>query len=175
MKAFQQLKSALASAHAYLMPGVSFILDTDASNYAVVAVQSQVQEGKERVIAYYSQALTKPKIQYCVTRRELLSIVRAIKHSLPVWDTIQHSNRLLSHCSAPCWLHNFWEPEGLIAQWIQKLQEYSFSTEYRAGTLTYFMAYQLKNAMNIHLLMLTSYFKPWMILTILHGLLETGT
>ncbi|CAG2204119.1 unnamed protein product [Mytilus edulis] len=52
-KAFQQLKSALTSTPvlAYPLPNLPFILDTDASDKAVGAVLSQIQDGLERVIA----------------------------------------------------------------------------------------------------------------------------
>ena len=59
------------------------MLDTDASNYGVGAVLSQVQGGEERVIAYYSQVLSRPERQYCTTRRELLAVVKAVKHFHP--------------------------------------------------------------------------------------------
>ena len=36
-----------------------FILDTDASDQGVGAVLSQVQDGEEKVVAYYSRSLTK--------------------------------------------------------------------------------------------------------------------
>ena len=43
-------------------------------------VLSQVQNGEERVIGYYSKTLSKPERNYCVTRRELLATVRALEH-----------------------------------------------------------------------------------------------
>ena len=51
------------------------MLDTDASNVGVVL--SQVHQGYERVIAYYSQALSKPECS------ELLAIAKAIDHFHP--------------------------------------------------------------------------------------------
>jgi predicted SnoaL-like aldol condensation-catalyzing enzyme len=36
------------------------------------AVLSQIQDGKEKVIAYYSKAFSRTERKYCVTRRELL-------------------------------------------------------------------------------------------------------
>ena len=47
------------------------------------AVLSQVQDGDERVIGYYSKTHTQPKKNYCVTRRELLAIVKGVKHFWP--------------------------------------------------------------------------------------------
>jgi hypothetical protein len=47
-----------------------FILDTDASNEGMGSVLSQVQNGIERVICYFSKAFSKQERRYCVTRRE---------------------------------------------------------------------------------------------------------
>jgi hypothetical protein len=56
--AFQELKNRLISAPILAFPqgdGSEFKLDTDASGYAIGAALSQVQEGRERVIAYGSR------------------------------------------------------------------------------------------------------------------------
>ena len=80
-KAFELLKTKLVSAPilGYPEPHGEYILDTDASAYGVGGVLSQKQKGQERVIAYYSKTLTTPKKNYCVTRRELLAVVKSIK------------------------------------------------------------------------------------------------
>lgn len=52
---------------------ITLLLDTDASNVGIGAVLSQVHNGDERVIAYYSRALSKPQRNYCTTRRKLLA------------------------------------------------------------------------------------------------------
>ena len=44
-------------------PEGQFILDTDASNFAIRVVFSQAQNGQEKVILYYSKSF-----EYCVTR-----------------------------------------------------------------------------------------------------------
>ena len=79
---FYRLKEALASAPVLAYPETEdpFELATDASNVGIGAVLSQVHQGYERVITYYSQALSKPECNYCTTRRELLAIVKAIDH-----------------------------------------------------------------------------------------------
>ena len=56
-----------------------FILDTDASNSAIGAVLSQEQDGKEKVIAYASNKLSKTQKSYCITRKELLAAYNYIK------------------------------------------------------------------------------------------------
>ena len=79
--AFQELKRRLTQAPVlgYPLPDGKFILDTNASNYATGAVLSQVQDGQERVISYFSQSLSKAERQYCVTQKELVAIVKAVK------------------------------------------------------------------------------------------------
>ena len=78
---FEKLKQILISSPILSFPSGEgqFILDVDASDHGIGAVLSQVQEGKEKVIAYYSRVLTKPERNYCVTRRELLAIVDSMK------------------------------------------------------------------------------------------------
>ena len=80
--AFKLLKAKLTSASvlAYPTNEVPFILDTDASNQGIGAVLSQVHQGQEEVVAYYSRSLTKEERNYCVTRKELLAVVAAVRH-----------------------------------------------------------------------------------------------
>ncbi len=47
----------------------------DASKYAIGAVLSQVQDGKERVIMYGSKGLVGSQVRWCTTLMELLAIV----------------------------------------------------------------------------------------------------
>ncbi|KAI4877894.1 hypothetical protein NFI96_002308 [Prochilodus magdalenae] len=107
-----------------------FVVDTDASNWGVGAVLSQVQGGTERVIAYYSRALSKPERNYCVTRRELLAVVAGLRHfrhylyGTPFLLRTDHA--------ALTWLMNFKEPEGQVARWIAALQTYQFEIHHRA-------------------------------------------
>ncbi|GFY02063.1 retrovirus-related Pol polyprotein from transposon 412 [Trichonephila clavipes] len=129
--AFTKLKDALTSALilSYAEIGKKFILDTDASHESIGAVLSQDIDGQERVIAYFSKCLSKPERNYCVTRKELLDIVKALEH----FYRYLYGRRFLlqtDHASL-IWLLNFKHPEGRIARWIQRLQEYTlkFATE----------------------------------------------
>ncbi|GFR24034.1 retrovirus-related Pol polyprotein from transposon 412 [Trichonephila clavata] len=80
--AFTSLKDALTSAPilSYPDPDKQFILDTDASHANVGAVLSQEIDGQESVIAYWSKCLSKPERNYCVPRKELLAIVKAVEN-----------------------------------------------------------------------------------------------
>ena len=60
-EAFENLKQAFISPEimGYPTDQGDFILDTDASDYAIGAVLSQIQDGRPRVIAYGSRTLNK--------------------------------------------------------------------------------------------------------------------
>ncbi|GFT29869.1 retrovirus-related Pol polyprotein from transposon 297 [Trichonephila clavipes] len=114
----------------YLLPK-PFILDTDASNESVGAVLSQEIDGQE-FVAYWSKCLSKPERNYCVTRKELLAIVKAIEH----FHHYLYGQKFLlrtDHASLT-WLMNFRNTEGQVARWIQRLNEYYFDIRHRKGS-----------------------------------------
>ncbi|KAJ8333758.1 hypothetical protein SKAU_G00410770 [Synaphobranchus kaupii] len=130
---FDQLRAALTEAPVLAYPDAQrpFIVDTDASNTGVGAVLSQEDEDGERVVAYYSRALGKAECNYCVTRRELLAVVRALHHFRPY---LQGSHfRLRTDHASLTWLLNFKNPEGQVARWLEQLQGYDFEIRHRAG------------------------------------------
>ena len=77
-----QLKNALTSAPILGFPreeGLWYI-STEASDVWTEAVLSQIQDREERVIAYISKSLEGSEQRYCTARKELLAVVRALKH-----------------------------------------------------------------------------------------------
>jgi len=130
---FDELKRVLSSSPVLSFPKEEgeFILDTDASNNGIGAVLSQRQEGKEKVIAYYSRVLNKPERNYCVTRRELLAIVNSLKFFHPYFFGQKFLIRT-DHVSLK-WLMSFRELEGQLARWLERLQQYDFNVIYRKG------------------------------------------
>ena len=135
--AFENLRQKLVSAPILAFPDCSkpFILDTDASDTGIGAVLSQQQEdGTERVIAYASRLLSKPERRYCVTRRELLAVVVFITHFRHY--LLGNSFTLRTDHGALTWLWNFRNPEGQLARWLERLQEFDsiFSTDQGGGT-----------------------------------------
>uniref|UniRef100_A0A8C5APC8 Gypsy retrotransposon integrase-like protein 1 n=1 Tax=Gadus morhua TaxID=8049 RepID=A0A8C5APC8_GADMO len=131
--AFETLKGALTKAPVLSPPdpALPFLLDTDASNVGNGAVLAQEGPEGERVVAYYSRTFNKAERRYCVTRRELLAIVRAVRH-FKYYLCGRHFTVRTDH-SALQWLMSFKEPEGQVARWIEELQSYSFSVVHRAG------------------------------------------
>ena len=132
--AFETLKSALCSGPilAYPAPDDPYIVENDASNSGIGAVLSQVQEGQEWVIAYFSKTLSSSERNYCTTRRELLAIIRVVKH---FHHYLYGVNFLIwTENGALTWLLNFKQPEGQIARCLQFLSSYTFQIEHRPGT-----------------------------------------
>jgi len=79
---------------AYLDPVKKYILDTDACDHNVETVLSQVQDGHEVVVAYYSKAMSAPENNYCITRKELLAAAKAA-HKSCVLDMAVQTRRTL--------------------------------------------------------------------------------
>ena len=75
--AFDTLKSCLLNAPILGFPTEDgrFILDMDASRFAMGGVFIQLQEDREVVIAYASQSLRMSQRRYCTTRRDMLAVV----------------------------------------------------------------------------------------------------
>ena len=130
---FKSLKQLLIEAPVlgYPRPEGKHVLDTDASNHAVGAVLSQEQDGVERVLAYYSQTHSQPERQYCMTRKELLAVVKVIRQ-FHVY-LYGHPFTICTDHAALKWLLNFRIPEGQVARWLQQLQEYDFVIEHQSG------------------------------------------
>lgn len=130
---FRRLKAALCSSPilAYPKRQGQFILDTDASNIGIGAVLSQVQDGEEKVIEYYSKILTKPERNYCVTRKELLAIVKSVDHFH--WYLSGKEFLVRTDHAALSWLLRLKNPEGQVARWMEKLQQYDFKIKHRPG------------------------------------------
>ena len=132
--AFNALKQCLTEAPILGYPredGGQYILDTDASDYGIGAILSQVQEGREVVLAYASRTLSPAECNYCVTRKELLAIV----HHARVFKSYLLGRNVLvrtDHSSLK-YLHRFKQPEGQLARWIDFLQAYTFTIEHRPG------------------------------------------
>ena len=133
-QAFNLLKTHLTSAPTLALPDWSqqFIIDTDASDTGIGAVLSQRQsDGTEHVIGYASRLLTKCERNYCVTRKELLAVVSFLRHFRQY--LLGAAFTLRTDHGALTWLQQFKEPEGQLARWVEKLQEYNFTIIHRPG------------------------------------------
>ena len=133
--AFEALKEALTTAPvlAYPSEDLPFCLDTDASDHALGAVLSQTQDGQERVIAYMSKTLNDSETRYCVTRKELLAVVTALKH----FHHYLYGQEVLVRTdnAAVSWIRSLKNPTGQIARWLQYIETYNLTVTHRPGYL----------------------------------------
>ncbi|KAL0150005.1 hypothetical protein M9458_054664, partial [Cirrhinus mrigala] len=132
-QAFDKLKELLTTAPilGYPMDSGDLILDTDASNFGIGAVLSQLQQGEERVLAYGSRSLTPTEQNYCTTWRELLAVVEFTTHFRQY--LLGRSFTVCTDHSSLQWLIRMREPEGQLARWLEKLEEYDFKVVHRPG------------------------------------------
>ena len=133
--ALQKLKVALTSAPVLGFPQESegiFICDADASNDALGSVLSQVQNGQERVIGFYSKCFNKAEWRYCTTRKELVAVVSSVKH----WHYYLYGRhfKVRSDHGSLRWLMNFEVCEGALARILETLAIYDFEIEFRQGS-----------------------------------------
>ena len=125
--AFLQLRDALIWAPILAFPIESgdYILDTDASNFGLGGVLSQIQNDEECVITYCSRALRPSQRKYCTTKREILAAVSMCiqfrSYLRGARFTIQMDHKSL------VWLHRFKDTEGMMARWLHTLQQFQFS------------------------------------------------
>jgi hypothetical protein len=108
------------------------VLDTDCSDHGLGACLSMIVDGKERVVAYYSKLLSKTERRYCVTRKELLAVVKALSH-FHVYLYGHKRFTIRTDHSSLRWLMNFKDLEGQMARWLERMQLYDYVLVHRAG------------------------------------------
>ena len=144
--AFEALKACLISAPILGFPTEDgrFLLDTDASLFAVGGVLIQIQGDQEVVIAYASRSLHLSQRWYCTTCQEMLAVVmcthfrsylRRARFTLrtdhsSIWWLQKFRN---GHHSSLRWLQKFCNRDGMLARWYMLLGQFSVTFEYRPG------------------------------------------
>ena len=104
-----------------------FVVDTDASEKALETILSQMQEGVERPVAYYSRLYSQAKGNYCTTRKELLAVVEALRQSRPY--IMGRHFRVRSDHAALCRFQRAPNLVGQQARWLDVLGEFEFVIE----------------------------------------------
>jgi len=132
-RAFDRLKGCLLKAPILASPDptLEYILDTDASDPNVGAVLSQVQEGREVLVAYYSKSLSPTERNYCTTCKELLAVIKSMKHFRPYLYGKRF--RLRTDHGSLIWLCKRAEPSRQVSRWLEILAEFSYRIEHQPG------------------------------------------
>ena len=131
--ACQELRASLIDAPILAFPTETgqYILDTDASNFGLGGVLSQIQDNQERVVAYCSRALRPSQRRYCTTKREMLAVVAMCIQFRSYLRGARFTLRT-DHKSL-VWLHCFKDTEGMLSRWLHSLQQFQFSIIHRPG------------------------------------------
>ncbi|XP_050315786.1 retrovirus-related Pol polyprotein from transposon 17.6 isoform X1 [Anthonomus grandis grandis] len=135
INSFNKCKEILTSDCILMYPDFDkqFILTTDASNYALGAVLSQLDDdGKtERPISFASRTLTDTEIKYSTTEKELLSMVWSTDYFRPYIFGVKF--QLITDHRPLVWLLNLKDPNSKLSRWRLKLSEYNFNIKHISG------------------------------------------
>ncbi len=136
-QAFEKLKALVCSKPILLMPNLEnpFELEVDASSFAIGATLSQQDErGRWHPVAFYSETLSEAERNYDVYNRELLAIVKSLKHWRVYLAGAPH--QIIIHTDHANLL--YWkEPRKIsrrVAREFQELSEYNFILKHITGT-----------------------------------------
>jgi hypothetical protein len=130
---FDRLKTALLSPKVLAQPDpdIPFVLATDASDYAIGAVLSQIRDGMEHPIAFYSKTLSEVERRWPAVEKEVYAIVASVQH----WRQylLGRPFSLFTDCQALSWALRLTAPAGKLARWSMLLQEYRYTVHHRPG------------------------------------------
>ncbi|MBW0530101.1 hypothetical protein O181_069816 [Austropuccinia psidii MF-1] len=137
---FQILKEAFTNAHilSNLNPSLQTILETDASDYALGAVLSQVKDSGKHPIAFDSCKLLPAKLNYEIHEKALFGIVWALKCWRAFLFSLSNSFEVLKDHSSLCYFMSSKVLTCRQAQWAEFLSEFHFTITYCPGRLAIF-------------------------------------
>ncbi|MBW0537471.1 hypothetical protein O181_077186 [Austropuccinia psidii MF-1] len=134
---FQILKEAFTTAPilAHFNPSLPFIVNTDASYYALGAVLSQVNDSGKHPIAFDSCKLLPAELNYEIHDKELLGKVWALNRCRAFLLSLSNPFEVLTDHSS---LQYFMSSKVLThcqAHWAELLSEFHFTITYHPGRM----------------------------------------
>ena len=139
--AFERVKQLIVHSTALVMfdPSKSTIVSTDASDYGVGAVLTQMDSnGAEQTVAFASRSLSDAERKYSIVEKEALACVWAAEK----WRTWLWGRRFLLRTDHQA-LTTLLTTKGnnraglRIARWSARLLEFDYDVEYRTGALNH--------------------------------------
>ena len=135
---FDKIKEVMTCTPVLALPDPSkpFVLETDASNFAVGAVLLQAgSDGMEHPVAFFSRKMLPAETNYPVHDKEILAIASTLKE----WQHhLQNARHLVTIRSDHKSLEYFKSPQRLNqrqSRWHYELALYKFVIEYKRGQL----------------------------------------
>ena len=112
-------------------PNITYLLHTDASCNAVGSVLSQMLNGTEQPIAFYSRLLTDPELKLHINDAELLAIADSAEH---FHDYLYGSQvHIYTDSSSAVSFYNSKDILGKKGRWIAKLQALDATIQWKQG------------------------------------------
>lgn len=132
-EAFKTLRSALCDDPVLQYPDFSkpFNVACDASGYALGAVLSQGELGKDRPIAYASRLLHGAETNYSTIEKECLAIIFAVQYFRPY--IYGREFRLITDHRPLVWMNSVQDPTSRLLRWRLKLAEFEYQIIYKPG------------------------------------------
>jgi hypothetical protein len=135
-QAFDTLKQRMTEAPVLAHPDPlrQWSVQTDASGFAIGAVLSQEQDdGTVRPVAFWSTKLKKAERKYTTTERELMALVKAVRHWRVYLHGSPHPVLLKSDHKPLIYLNNKPELGMRLSRWMEGLSELDFEIGYVKG------------------------------------------
>lgn len=132
---FAQLLDLMSSELLLTHPDYSkpFILNCDASNYAIGAVLQQRDANNHlRPLGFASRTLNDAETRYSTIEKETLAIVWSVKHFRHYLFGRRFA--ILSDHKPLIWLFKISDPSSRLLRWRLKLEEYDFTISHIPGT-----------------------------------------
>jgi predicted aspartyl protease/transposase InsO family protein len=132
-ESFEILKKKLSQAPVLALPrdDAQTVLNVDACDTRVGAVLSQIINGEERPIAYASRTLNDAERRYCITRREMISLIFGLK---TFRQYCLGRNILIRADHAPLLsIQKSPSPSAQMCRWLDFLQVFNFTIQHRPG------------------------------------------
>ena len=133
-QSFRNTRRAISETTVRSQPDMDkdFIVITDASSTAIGGILAQKDdEGNEKMIYAFSKAMDKAQLNYSVTDKELLALVKTVEHFrhylLGRKFVLRTDHRALAY---------LWEsknPNSRLLRWSLAMQEYDFTPVYIKG------------------------------------------
>ena len=134
-EAFEKLKGCLMSTPVLTYPdwNLEFVVQTDASGYAIGGVLGQYVNQKFKPIMYAGRHLTAAETRYSTTERELLAVVFCNKR-FKAYLYGRHCKYIVDH-EPLVTMRKLKDPMGRIGNLLNKLQDTDYDMIYQPGAL----------------------------------------
>ncbi|XP_034250170.1 uncharacterized protein LOC117650700 [Thrips palmi] len=133
-EALDRLKTALTTAPVLGVARADkgpFSVHCDASQRAVACILSQEQDGRQVVLHYHSRKMPTNKRPLCATHVELYALVEATR-AFRLYLLGRTFFFYTDHYALQ-WLRSFKHPEGKLARWLMRLEEFRFEIRHMKG------------------------------------------